>query len=813
MKKILWLFLIYSLVLFIPISAYAASNVPQKILDLRPSVVRVVCDFGDGTGGIGTGFAVGTQEPVQYIVTNYHVVEGNPDGVEVWYGDETFINATVLAELPSSDICILKLEKPIYDIKPMIINDRDDAQTGDSAYALGFPGGADDFTNVLTANPDQVTVTDGIISSIKSFSLFEGRSPVMLYQINVAINHGNSGGPLVNENGEVIGINSFGAIDAQDINAAISILELTGLLKQNGITYRTGNFFLNNIWIIIVIAAAATAAVLVILIKRGKVRVSVKKFSKNIPLEKYLLNMGGKLPFEMAANVLASVIRKLAEMHAKGMCHLDICPENITVDSRTHTAILLEPGKKDAGGYTILTRPGFSPIEQYKTNGDIGTWTDVYAIGAILYRMVMGNNPPEALTRMENDAALSNNIIEHVIEYNKKQAWIRALNISVEGRTRNCELLAVELLVTGEENVETILQQAGINADDGQINKKAKKERRRTKKKWIPIAIAGAVAVAAVSYFGWVEYNYQKLVGYVENEYFTQAADIIPKLPLFYKDAENLQNYNYAGLQMEQGNYDKARQGFRDLEGFQKSEEMLKEVDYQEAFSILDSGDYDGAKKTFIKLGEYKNALDMLTECDYQKAADLVKKENFLGAYAILDDIQGYADVNDMLLLLTDTIYYKGVELYESGDKSGSMRCFKAVDGYMDSDIYIKLIDAQNSLGEEGYNDLIQLAGFEDAVDIIMSDDFIYYYLLGRWSDGSGNFFLIKKGEGEWKYRAEHILPCYDGDFFNIRDSVYYMCYNDSDQEREQFKFTFVSPNEMTLYCYKNNRTYGMYRE
>ena len=268
MKKIIWTLVLLILVFSIPFAAFAAANVPQKILDLRPGVVRVVCDMGDAIG-YGTGFAVGTQEPVGYIATNYHVVEGNPNNVAVWYGTDTYVDAEVIAERPSSDLCILKLDKPIYDMKPLALNDRNDAQTGDGIYALGFPGSADIYSDVDEANPEDVTVTDGIISGIKSGAVIQGKSTVQMYQINAAINHGNSGGPLVNERAEVIGINSYMIYEAQNTNAAVNVLELTSLLKKNGIPYRTSNFFLDNLWMFI-IAGAAVVLILIAFLRRRK---------------------------------------------------------------------------------------------------------------------------------------------------------------------------------------------------------------------------------------------------------------------------------------------------------------------------------------------------------------------------------------------------------------------------------------------------------------------------------------------------------------------------------------------------------------
>lgn len=206
-------FILISLIIFIilimPFYAFAAGSVPQKILDLRSSIVRVVADDGNGAYSMGTGFPLGTSQPVQYIVTNYHVIAQNTGVIKVWYGNQTIINATIAAQKPDSDLCVLKLSDPINNMQPLTLDDRGDAKTGDQIYALGFPGSADTFSNNITANADEVTVTDGIISSVKSASITQAGSPVKLYQIDAAINPGNSGGPLFNENGEVIGINSY----------------------------------------------------------------------------------------------------------------------------------------------------------------------------------------------------------------------------------------------------------------------------------------------------------------------------------------------------------------------------------------------------------------------------------------------------------------------------------------------------------------------------------------------------------------------------------------------------------------------------
>ena len=84
-----------------------------------------------------------------------------------------------------------------------------------------------------SGEPDDVSITRGIISKISTQG---GRA---IYQIDVDINPGNSGGPLVNEHGQVIGINTFGVTTASGINGAVQIDELIPILESRGIEYLT----------------------------------------------------------------------------------------------------------------------------------------------------------------------------------------------------------------------------------------------------------------------------------------------------------------------------------------------------------------------------------------------------------------------------------------------------------------------------------------------------------------------------------------------------------------------------------------------
>ena len=166
----------------------------------------------------GTGFII---EPEGYILTNNHVVE-NADKVEVLYGEKDDIyNAKVIGRDPATDLALLKIEgsKPFPVVK---MGDSDRLRVGDWAMAIGDP-----------LNFEK-TVTVGVISGkgrqaglSRATQSFE-----KLIQTDAAINFGNSGGPLVNIRGEVIGINTAISRFAQNIGFAVPINEAKRLLPQ-----------------------------------------------------------------------------------------------------------------------------------------------------------------------------------------------------------------------------------------------------------------------------------------------------------------------------------------------------------------------------------------------------------------------------------------------------------------------------------------------------------------------------------------------------------------------------------------------------
>lgn len=141
--------------------------------------------------GQGSGFIIDKEG---HILTNYHVIEDARE-VEVTLHNRRKYRATVVGTDPSHDLAVIQIKAP--ELTPIVLGDSRNLQVGQKVYAIGNPFGLSG------------TLTNGIVSSIRSVQEPDGRAIEEAIQTDAAINPGNSGGPLLNWHGEVIGINTM----------------------------------------------------------------------------------------------------------------------------------------------------------------------------------------------------------------------------------------------------------------------------------------------------------------------------------------------------------------------------------------------------------------------------------------------------------------------------------------------------------------------------------------------------------------------------------------------------------------------------
>lgn len=250
--------------------------VQQLLYDANGSLVA---------GGSGTCWAVGKPgEPVEYFVTNGHVVQyayvipkqdtSYTGQVTVVYSgaENDFVTAQVVyySSPAEKDIAILKVPSPTDKRVPLPLRPSDTVEAGEQAYALGYPGVSDALADNIRYDVEDVTITDGIISKRTTVvgALYEA------FQINVDVNPGNSGGPLVDERGNVIGVNTSGLVTsigdqvqvATSVNYASIADQLIRILNEEGIEYTLMgeyNWMLYTFGILGVLALAGAILLLV----------------------------------------------------------------------------------------------------------------------------------------------------------------------------------------------------------------------------------------------------------------------------------------------------------------------------------------------------------------------------------------------------------------------------------------------------------------------------------------------------------------------------------------------------------------------
>jgi S1-C subfamily serine protease len=208
-----------------PVSNTAFGSIGDLVAAARPSIVSIhqtvtqQDPFGNTREGqtAGTGFVLSADG---YIVTNNHVV-ADGDDTTVDFDDGTSVSASIVAADPSHDLAVLKVDRT--GLVPLPVGSSDDLRIGDQLVAIGY---------ALDLNGEP-SVTTGILSA-KDRSLTEpnGELLVNLLQTDTAINPGNSGGPLLNGKGEVIGINTAVAGQAQNIGFAIAISPAEELIAE-----------------------------------------------------------------------------------------------------------------------------------------------------------------------------------------------------------------------------------------------------------------------------------------------------------------------------------------------------------------------------------------------------------------------------------------------------------------------------------------------------------------------------------------------------------------------------------------------------
>ncbi|MCH5273249.1 MAG: trypsin-like peptidase domain-containing protein [Lachnospiraceae bacterium] len=247
------------------IFAYPRNSMPSDYTKAKNGVVFIYSDF-QSFAGTGSGFAIGENgKPVQYIVTNYHVVFDTDTGEkanEVIVYFSAAANRYMVAQIyrydADRDIAVLRLPEPTNEVEPLKLCKSEDTDRSQTFYALGYPARATAGTDYERYDKSEIVTTSGMISRQ---TMVDERD---VYMLDLEITPGNSGGPLVNKNGEVVGINTFSITDSSGArsNYAVCIDELLRVIGSYEIPYvlstdvNTGGIIVLAVIVLVDLAAA-----------------------------------------------------------------------------------------------------------------------------------------------------------------------------------------------------------------------------------------------------------------------------------------------------------------------------------------------------------------------------------------------------------------------------------------------------------------------------------------------------------------------------------------------------------------------------
>lgn len=217
----------------------------------------------------------------------------------------------------------------------------------------------------------------------------------------------------------------------------------------------------------------------------------VMEYLKGKTLKCFVRENGGKVNEDVAIHVACSVLEALQHVHAVGIIHRDISPDNIYICDNMEVKLIdfgaLKQEIAEVNKSTsIILKYGFAPPEQYTSNSrEQGAWTDIYAVGATVYYILTGLIPQDSVMRMMEDVLVPLEEIIPSISKNFSDAIMKAMSLNIRDRFASAEDFLNELLSDTETNDTKNRQQRKKSYKDNYVKseKKTKGRHEKTEKK------------------------------------------------------------------------------------------------------------------------------------------------------------------------------------------------------------------------------------------------------------------------------------------------------------------------------------------
>ena len=201
-----------------------------------------------------------------------------------------------------------------------------------------------------------------------------------------------------------------------------------------------------------------------------------REYIDGMSLKEYLASQGDKIPYAQAMTILEPIMEALTEVHSLNLLHRDISPDNIYITSKGESRLLDFGAARfsvgDGKSVSVILKHGYAPEEQYSSHGNQGPWTDVYAMGATLYRCITGVLPPDSIERVHGDTLTNPSELGVRLPAHVENAIVKALALKTENRFSNMQefIYALTGKTLVQDQVATSIHQKTQAASLGQTS-------------------------------------------------------------------------------------------------------------------------------------------------------------------------------------------------------------------------------------------------------------------------------------------------------------------------------------------------------
>lgn len=209
----------------------------------------------------------------------------------------------------------------------------------------------------------------------------------------------------------------------------------------------------------------------------------VYRYIRTLKLGEFLHRSGGELSWSQAKKIFMPLLNTMAGMHKHGVVHRGLSPDTICIDQDGvlwMTDFCIAAVRTDFSELEAELFPGYSAPEQYAQSSWQGSWTDIYSIAAVLYRVLTGTQPTEAINRKVNDSLCPANELNRSVPDNVSDALYAAMLVSTDNRVQSVDDLTGMLLESSGSHT------AVFDSSQVSISVKQKKNKKGRGKKRVP---------------------------------------------------------------------------------------------------------------------------------------------------------------------------------------------------------------------------------------------------------------------------------------------------------------------------------------